>query len=694
MRFSTVYRCVTRQAILRFGMIVGLVLLSLVPSPPARAADPNTAPIVIGPDFTRASLEGHLSYLRDPDGALDISDVASPDFVPRFEPMTANLALGYTTDTVWVRFATRNVSGGTPDVFLDLRPVFLDEVTVFAPDAERPGPQSYRRILLGDHVPVGERPSLGVSLSAGIGVPPGDAVYYIRTRTTSSMALRGSLLSADSMITETTLQVARFGAFQGIFLLMCIANLLYWHSLRETVYLAYAVTLFGQSLLFFGNNGLLPAELVGPWGVDIALGMIVCFNHALGAWFIDAHLGARRDFPLTHRILVTMMVLAAAATLAVPLGYYHQVVGPVYVLGFIIFGLGLVNNSRLAWRGVPGARSAVLAHMAILGGLFATVGRLTGVLPYNAWTEHGFETGSMLFILYMQLAMARRARRAERERERAQAKALDIARNAERVAHGLVAKRTAELEIQRNRAEDALAAEREVQADQLRFVDVISHQYRTPLAVVSNSVSAIARSLAPDDKANIARIERIRRAIDRLVQLIDVNLHRSRLEGLAAQPTFSDVDVGLILREGVALAADIVGDRALDLSVDPALEGRHLQADRDMIGLALLNLIENADKFSPRDRAISIAAVAQGASHVEFQVRDHGIGIPEAEQNLLTRRYFRASNTANTSGIGLGLHMTAAIARRHGGTLHFSTPPEGGTRVALVLPLASQPATC
>ncbi|MBL0371308.1 sensor histidine kinase [Rhizobium sp. KVB221] len=690
--YLCVRMCATAPVLLRILVLAVAAIAGMFSVVPTAAfADESNEAIIVGAEFESVPLAGHLEFFLDPEARLGIGDVASPEGMARFKPVNGTLSLGYVTDAAWVRFRVRNNEPQPRTMFLDLRPVFLDEVEIFAP-APNEGVPDRSGILLGDHIEIGRRPALSPSFVASVVVPAGESVFFIRIKTSSSTALRGSLRSPSSMITGAVVQAIRFGMFEGIFLLMGIANLVFWLSLRERAFLSYGLALLVQAAVLLGNNNFLPPEFLpgGGAGVDVTLGVLVCISHIVGAWFVSDLLNARRNFPLLHKCFIALGALAALSAIAASAGYYQWVIGPLLVSGVLNFLLGIIGNFRLARRGVPGAAMAGFALLAILAGSITTIGRLLGYISFNMWSDYAFEAAMIVFIFHMQVALAQRARRAENERLAAQALALETARTAEQEASRLVELRTRELASAKEIAEQALQAEREIQSEQLRFIDVISHQYKTPLSVVSNSVAAIARTLAPADLANRERVLRCRRAIDRLVELIDVNLHRSRLDGVAVSADMQSVNIEAFLADVVSREADLHVDRQIELTIDPALSGVSMALDPAMIGLAIANLVENADKFSPAGASIDVAAEPVGEG-VAIRVRDRGIGIPDDERDKLTQKYFRASNSANTSGMGLGLNMIATIVRRHDGMLRFESAAGGGTEVTIVLPLRRAP---
>jgi signal transduction histidine kinase len=110
-----------------------------------------------------------------------------------------------------------------------------------------------------------------------------------------------------------------------------------------------------------------------------------------------------------------------------------------------------------------------------------------------------------------------------------------------------------------------------------------------------------------------------------------------------------------------------------------------------MLATVVINLIDNALKYSPDDQPIHIDGRSDFGSIV-IQVRDRGIGIPEAEVHKIGRRFFRASNTKAGSGTGLGLYSSRKLLAYHGGTLDLFSNEGGGTTAVARVPLLREAA--
>jgi signal transduction histidine kinase len=109
-----------------------------------------------------------------------------------------------------------------------------------------------------------------------------------------------------------------------------------------------------------------------------------------------------------------------------------------------------------------------------------------------------------------------------------------------------------------------------------------------------------------------------------------------------------------------------------------------VDADRELLGLALRQLLDNALKYSPSTSTIEILAQANGA--VDLTVRNSGSTIPEREQARVIERFYRGAEARHIPGTGMGLAIVQQIAQAHGGTLTIASSPEAGTAFTLSLP--------
>ena len=238
------------------------------------------------------------------------------------------------------------------------------------------------------------------------------------------------------------------------------------------------------------------------------------------------------------------------------------------------------------------------------------------------------------------------------------------------------------LELQLNASLEAERALREEQAD---FMRIVSHEFRTPLAVIRNAVDMIGLIGDKSKDATKERLAGIGEALDRLFSLIERFMtndgdNRFRPERMQIASLIADVQ----------LHFDMTG-RGERLRFRTQGEAVSTIADPDMLATVVINLIDNALKYSPDDQPIHIDGRSDVGSII-IQVRDRGIGIPEAEVHKIGRRFFRASNTKAGSGTGLGLYSSRKLLAYHGGTLDLFSNEGGGTTAVARVPLLREAA--
>lgn len=236
--------------------------------------------------------------------------------------------------------------------------------------------------------------------------------------------------------------------------------------------------------------------------------------------------------------------------------------------------------------------------------------------------------------------------------------------------------------VERRRLEARLSAsietERALRDEQTDFMRIVSHEFRTPLAIIRNSADMIGLTGEPASPAIRERIATIGDALDRLFGLIDRFMADDRDNGFQPEP----LKVGLLL-DNVRLHFSMTGqEERLNFSVGDG--DVDLLADPEMLATAIINLVDNALKYS--DSAIGID-VREKEEVLIIQISDRGIGIPETERAKIGRRFFRASNASARAGTGLGLYSSLRLLAYHGGTLQLLANAGGGTVAMLRLPL-------
>jgi two-component system, OmpR family, sensor histidine kinase KdpD len=217
------------------------------------------------------------------------------------------------------------------------------------------------------------------------------------------------------------------------------------------------------------------------------------------------------------------------------------------------------------------------------------------------------------------------------------------------------------------------------------LLSAVSHDLRTPLASIKASVT----SLLQDDITWSAADERdlltaINEETDRLTRIVSNLLDLTRIEAGVLKPQLEWNDVGELLADVASRVRVALG--AHDLTVEVAGNLPPLRFDYVELAQVLVNLLENAARYSPEGTPIELAASAVGET-IEISVADRGIGIPPGEEERIFDKFYRISERPNAAGAGIGLSISQGIIHAHGGQIRVERRPGGGTVFVCVLPV-------
>lgn len=263
----------------------------------------------------------------------------------------------------------------------------------------------------------------------------------------------------------------------------------------------------------------------------------------------------------------------------------------------------------------------------------------------------------------------------------------------------LVEQRTNELEtavnhllevnkkLEENEKSLALALNKEKELNELktRFVSMASHEFRTPLSTIMSSASIIAKYTKEEDQPKrIKHVERINSTVQNLTAILKDFLTISKLEEGHLNLNISKFNVYELIQEVVLIMENLLkdGQRILFKTNCPNFI---LESDRHFLENILINLLSNAVKYSDKNSAIELV-LANEDDVCTIQVKDHGIGIPLQDKEYLFTRFFRASNSENIQGSGLGLHIVQTYAKELHGSISFESQENKGSTFTLKLP--------
>jgi two-component system sensor histidine kinase KdpD len=222
---------------------------------------------------------------------------------------------------------------------------------------------------------------------------------------------------------------------------------------------------------------------------------------------------------------------------------------------------------------------------------------------------------------------------------------------------------------------------------QAALLNSISHDLRTPLATITGAVSSLLEAEQNQSRLDHAvRLDLLENAAgeaERLNLLVGNLLDMSRVEAGTMKVKLAPCDVQDVIGAALERAARRLGERAVETHIPEHLPA--VKMDFVLMVQVLVNLLENAHKYSPPDVVIDMGAQV-GAGLVEIWVADRGLGIPPEDLERVFEKFYRVQRPDGVLGTGLGLSICRGIVEAHGGQIHAENRPGGGTllRVSLM----------
>jgi signal transduction histidine kinase len=671
-----------------------------------KAAGPSSWPqtIIEVPEHFRGALtmDGSIEAAVNESNATTLSEMLhqrSGDF----QPINGHdFNLGFVRTSGWMRFAIRRSTNSVDpaqNVLLSLLPNMTNFIDVYVA-ADKPGLEAadFRKFQMGEHAPLLPTGFNGLDNILHLQLPLGETlVIYVRAANIdSTLNLSAALYSTEGYDERVTTSSLIFGVWLGGMAILIVVQLLFFCLDPRPLYGLLALYIFFTTMVYFAGLGLSRLFLFPSGGIgnDLFIGIADWLGLCTGALCVASILELRRRFPrldLFYRLVAASGIVGVGLVLAGHNHWFTPVAGP-SILAITTFAVIVATGDF--WRSRRAEEGLKLAAFFLLwAGLLLTNGQRYGVVPLPNWVAKSYGTTSIIYFILLTGSLAVRLRRAEAASRDADHRAVEAASAAEAWANRLVVERTTELVDAKRVAENALQSELDAQKRQVRFMEVISHQYRTPLAVVRSNLESVKFTLPIDDTPNHQRLERAGQGIARLVEVLEVNLARSLLQGSSFNPSMTRLLIAEVLDEAILRARDLFPTADIQPVISSEFSVREIDADREMLVLALINLLENGIKFSTADTPyIAVDTHCEGDLAV-ISIRDFGIGIPADELHSIKALKIRGSNAAHIEGTGTGLSLVGRITAVHGGDFALSNAANGGVVAEIRLPIMSAAST-
>lgn len=646
---------------LRHTLACLIVLLGLGAS--LATAEPRVVQRLLA-DEEQRTLDNQVALLRDPSGQLTIDDVAAPSLQSRFVAQQHGVAQGFTRDVVWLRIPLQRDAAAPALWRLEAANAVIDDYRFYGPDGN--GKQTLI-LHAGDRQPFSERPCRYRHPLFPVALPDDQPrVFYLRVESTTAIAFSLTLWQTDAFRVAAQSELMTIGVVFGVIASALLMSFFAGVMIRDRRYLVFIASclFFGQFLATALGFTSQFAFADSPAIADAIHNINICLLPAAVLLFMQQALRTKIHFPSLNVWVSRAALVSVVSTLGVPLDQF-RVVGPLMQLGAV---LSIALFAWLSWQAYRAGRSAAICFLAgAIGFLLPTLWSVLvalGVVDGAAQVETSVIVAVLSFCLLVNMGLLLDFKSIYDERLTA----------------------IADSRLSRSLAEQ----EKTLRDEQTRLFAFVAHELRNPLGFIVYGLGNLRVGLADAGDAVQQRVARLAKAARRMSELIDRSLRLQRLSGTDFVPDFDDVSPGFPALEACAAIDESHPGRSIDYVAAADLPDE-INIDAELVTLALVNLLDNAIKYSPPNLPESpiMLVVERDAVRpdlVVYRVSDCGSGISEADRQRLFGICPRQPGKGG-AGFGIGLSLVANVARHHGGSVECLARATSGATFELRLPI-------
>ena len=628
------------------------------------------------------SLDGHLELLEDTSGKMGLREVIESK---AFREIQGSVNEGFSGSAFWVRFRVVRGEGFPASAWLRLGPRTPDTLEAYV-QQQGTSPlsaSSYKAFPLGLTMPPGKRavpdPQLLVPLELG---PEGsELLAYMRIASRSPVQLRGTVLNREELMKQSRSHMFLQAFYLGVTAVIVLMSLLIFFAVREWRFLffsLYAADLFLSYLIARGMYVFLM-----PWLGDSAAPELMETTGGLGVVFFALfayEVLKDKCKPTTLRALqVTALAglldptasLLFNTTILKPFGAYSAIALLGVLFWITVRQLPLHPFRKQVLLGLFGL------NILLYGEFFL---QRLGLLPLNTLLQDLVQAGSFMHILVIFGLLVERFLHAEQELK-------ESTHESEVRATAIAEKKTEELRTYRDRLEQSLQSQHQSAERVRRFFQMVSHEYRTPLAIIQGNISILSRRSHPGDTKKPIIFNAMHRAAGRLLEVMEQAVERSRLLET------DDVQVIGRIRVSAYMFQQVESARALWPKlhiIQECLAGNEeIEGDLLLLQMALFNLLDNARKYSPEGSPVHVRCRAEeGFGIIELH---NNTALPmDEDEGELFMKFHRGNNSAAEPGKGIGLWLVREVMRQHDGSATLKSGKRGGVTATIRIPLAQK----
>ncbi|MBF0441857.1 MAG: response regulator [Oligoflexales bacterium] len=618
------------------------------PSPPEAGTGSK---IILKENVDIYQLGNLIQYLEDKDNSFSIDDVRSSKNeklwlksrwdVPNF---------GFSSSAYWLRFGIENTTKENREWFLELGYPLHYEIEFYTLSSDG----SINVIKTGNMKSFGERGfknhNFVFPVSMGIGETK---TFYMKSRTSTSIQFPLVFWSSKRFAQEKTTEYGIHFFYYGIVFVMIIYNIVLSFSIRNMVYIYYALYISCFALFQLSFSGLAFQYIWPdyPWlankSVPFFIGAAFFWLYIFTRSFLETrHIAPKLDYVFLILVILALLTMTSSVlmpyNLSIKMGTYLTLISFPY-LAFI----GIICLSR----GYRPAIFYVLAFFAFFTGGILTASRTLSFVPYNFLTVYGVQVGSALEIILLSLALGDKVRQ-EQKKKQLEINELNMSLSELNTSLEVkVADQTSELRMANIRL-------KELDRQKTNFFQNISHEIRTPLTLIMNPIEALTKELPENDNATMAL-----QNAKCLLRLVNQLLYFQKVSSGKLNLKLSPIRLSTFLKSCAEFFIPACGERNIRfISRIPERIDPYMLGQIDALEKIVFNYLSNALKYSPRGGTIELSLYLV-KERVRITVSDEGPGISDDNKQKLFNVFSQIedSNKPKEEGTGLGLALVKEL---------------------------------
>lgn len=592
-------------------------------------------------DMPFVQLGPFAEILRDKDGSMSAEKVASPEMVEHFKPMGQTLALGFTPDTVWIKFTL--TSEQDSEWWLEIGQPILESSRLYEVSYNK---ADLSPVVSPIHSLATRRPTFHIDLHANE-----PKVLFMRLWSRTSMTSDLTLWRPQALLPQIQQYNLISGLALGAYVLVIVFYALFSWWTRAKTHFYYTLYVSANFMAAF-LTGAWNHTLGWPLDPDVhttILGISISLAITFSSLFTVEFIQSKKTWPKISKYYINFCILASSISIiAILNSYYRESAIYFQSLSILIVIFTTFSLFYLALEGNKRARFLLFAFTIFHIGIAWRFMRNIGLIEPNSFNDNAYQIGAFIHMLIISTVIFSSYNKLRQQSQKQTARA------------------------------DAEAALRQRQKE---FLNIVAHEVKTPLSVISAAADNLQINTAIPTSAQ-PRIEKIIRNAEKI---------RLSFESYLGKEQILNNGVGLNMRSVNLsdLCANVLKDyeETHGTRIDASIKSDVLtQGDASLLSVAIVNLLDNAYKHNPKGTHISLTVAVDANNVVAIGVEDEGLGVLEEDLPQLFDPYFRGGKAMATPGSGLGLHLVKYIATQHHGSVSAMRREDGGMHFVMLLP--------